>query len=197
MSSTNMPFGFRPAYSPSGIIRPSEFPDAIASGFASNILVGQPVKLVAGFFQPITATTDQIYGVFAGCEGFATLGATTKFSGWSAGQTYVGAGSTSGLRVWVHTDPTLVYEVQATGPAAQTILGSQVVTTNITAGNVTSNPGLSGATVAPTSVGVGVQGQWMVTDVNQGPDNAWGDNFTILQVTNAYPQGRPFVTSIG
>lgn len=193
MSSTNMPFGFRPAYSPSGIIRPSEFPDAIAQSFATQIFIGQPVKLVAGFFQPITASTDQVYGVFAGVEWFATLNSTVKSgsTGWAAGGTYV-AGS---MRVWIHTDPTLIYEVQATGPAAQTILGSQVITTNITAGNV--NIGSSGATVAPTSVGIGVQGQWMVTDVNQGPDNGWGDNFTILQVRNAYPQGQPFVTSIG
>lgn len=193
MSSISAPFGFRPAYSPNGIIRPSEFPDAIAQSFGTQIFIGQPVKLVAGFFQPITATTDQVYGVFAGVEWFANLNSTVKSgsTGWAAAGTYV-PGS---MRVWVHTDIQVIYEVQSTGSCAQTLLGNQMVTTNITAGNV--NVGQSGATLGTASVGAAVQGQWIVTGVNQGPDNGWADNFTILQVRNAFPQGQPFVTSLG
>lgn len=193
MSSTNQPFGFRPAYSPNGIIRPSEFPDAIASGFGTQIYIGQPVKIVGGFFQPITATTDTIVGVFAGVEWFTNNNSYVKSgnTGWIASQTYQ-AGT---MRVWVHDDPSLVFEVQASGSVAATTLYSQVNTTNITGGN--TNTGLAATTVSPTTVGAGVNGQWAIVGVQQAPDNYWADPFTILRVLNARNVLIPMTTSIG
>ena len=44
MSSVSQPFGLRPVYSPSGVVRPTAY--SILTGYASNILQNQPVKIV-------------------------------------------------------------------------------------------------------------------------------------------------------
>ena len=44
MSSTSAPFGLRPAFHPSGLDRAQALANGIVSGYASNILKGQPVK---------------------------------------------------------------------------------------------------------------------------------------------------------
>ena len=43
MSTVSQPFGLRPAYSPSGVVRPTAY--TIASAYGVNILQNQPVKL--------------------------------------------------------------------------------------------------------------------------------------------------------
>jgi len=45
MSSTNAPFGLRPAYHPSGLDRATALADGILSTYSTDILKGQPVKL--------------------------------------------------------------------------------------------------------------------------------------------------------
>lgn len=193
MSSVFAPFGFRPAYSFEGTIRPSEFPDAIVSGFGTQIFVNQPVKLVNGSFQPITAAADKTIGVFMGVEFFQNNNATTKggSTGWPAGQTYQ-AGT---MKVTVMDLSDLVYEVMADGPVLATALYSIVNTTNIAGGNI--NIGQSGASVSRTTVGVGNTGQWLIVGVQQGPDNSWGDPFTVVRVIQANSQVYGSLISIG
>ena len=43
MSATSAPFGMRPSFHPSGLDRAVALADGITSGYASNILKGQPV----------------------------------------------------------------------------------------------------------------------------------------------------------
>ena len=43
MSSTNAPFGMRPAFHPSGLDRASALADGILSTYSTDILKGQPV----------------------------------------------------------------------------------------------------------------------------------------------------------
>ena len=45
MSSTNAPFGLRPAFHPSGLDRAQALANGIASAYNTDILKGQPVKL--------------------------------------------------------------------------------------------------------------------------------------------------------
>ena len=45
MSSTNAPFGMRPAFHPSGLDRAQALADGILSGYTMDILKGQPVKM--------------------------------------------------------------------------------------------------------------------------------------------------------
>ena len=58
MSATSAPFGLRPAFHPSGLDRAQALANGIASGFASDILKGQPVRYIAasGVIEPVTAT---------------------------------------------------------------------------------------------------------------------------------------------
>ena len=66
MSSTSAPFGLRPAYHPSGILRPEV--STIATGYASNIFQFQPIKIVAAGGIEAAAAGDRFCGVFMGVE---------------------------------------------------------------------------------------------------------------------------------
>jgi hypothetical protein len=68
MSNTvNAPFGLRPAYSPSGVIRPTAF--TIASGYASNIFQNQPVRIA-----PSTGGGETEGTIVASAVGAAFIG---------------------------------------------------------------------------------------------------------------------------
>ena len=47
MSSTNAPFGLRPAFHPSGLDRAQALANGITSAYSTNILKGQPVAYSA------------------------------------------------------------------------------------------------------------------------------------------------------
>ena len=68
MSSTNAPFGLRPAFHPSGLDRAQALAGGIASGYGSAILKGQPVKYVTGGTIQPAAAGDAFAGAFAGVE---------------------------------------------------------------------------------------------------------------------------------
>jgi hypothetical protein len=80
MSSTSAPFGLRPAFHPSGLDRAQALANGITSGYASNILKGQPVQYGttanSGTLGTIIAagTTGAIAGAFAGVEFTDTTG---------------------------------------------------------------------------------------------------------------------------
>ena len=68
MSATvNAPFGLRPSYSPSGVIRPTAF--TIASGYASNIFQNQPVRIA-----PSTGGGETEGTIVASAVGAAFIG---------------------------------------------------------------------------------------------------------------------------
>lgn len=191
MSTATAPFGFRPVQNYPGTVRPNETPDGIASAYGTAIYVGQPVLLSSGKLTANTATTDKIFGVFAGVKYLASATSSTFTYGyWPAAATYV-AGTMS---TYYYDDPGQIYEVQANGSVAATALGSQVLGNAFTSGSTTT--GLSQMMVVNTTVGNGVQGQWLIVGVQQAPDNAWGDNYTIVRVKNAYPQVYPSTTSL-
>lgn len=191
MSTTSAPFGFRPVQNYPGTTRPNETPDAIVSGYGTAIYIGQPIKISAGYFQPIAATSDKIYGVFAGVKYLASLTSSAFTYGyWAASSTSV-SGSMS---VYYYDDVNQIYEVQANGSAAYTTLGTQVLGANLTSGSTTT--GLFQGTVVSTTVAGQGQGQWLVVGVQQAADNAWGDNYTILRVKNAYSQVYPSIVSL-
>lgn len=187
MVATSAPFGLRCVYQPSGLARPRTFlTDGIASGFASAILLGQPVLINAnaGTIGPVTATNQDWLGVFDGVEWTDTTGRRRVNNSWIAGTTYI-AGS---CRAYVMEDPDAVYEIQTDGTAAQTLIYNQVNFSNFASGSATT--GLSQATATAAGVGSGVQGQLRVLDRGPQVNNAWGDPFVILRVQNARSQQR-------
>jgi hypothetical protein len=91
------------------------------------------------------------------------------------------------LTAWVWDDPLTVFEIQANGSIAASI-GRQIDFDSGSIGSGSSSTGLSAAMAASTIVSAGTQAQLRIVDVNQAPTNAWGDAFTVLQVTNARHQ---------
>lgn len=184
MSAISAPFGLRPVFHPSGVIRPRALAGGINSGYGSTILANQPVLLsTSGLLNPVTANNVDFVGVFAGVE-YTTTGGTRRVvdNKWIASTTY----DTGSLIAYFYDDPAIVYEIQADGSVAQTALGDQVNVSNFANGSTLT--GLSQATAGATPVGSGSQGQLRVIDKGLGIDNDWGDAFTVLRVQIARHQ---------
>ena len=187
MSSTNAPFGLRPAFHPSGLDRAQALAGGITSGYATQILKGQPVAYSAsnGVIVPITANSTNAAwsGAFAGVQWTDTTGRARVSNYWPANTAY-----TAGTCVaYFYNDNNIVYEIQADGSMAQTTIGNEYLFTNVTNGSSTT--GLSQATLgASTAVGNATQGQMRVVDLAPYVDNAWGDAYTIVRVVNSNSQ---------
>ena len=118
MSTTvNAPFGLRPAYSPSGVIRPTAF--TIASGYGANIFQNQPVRIAPATSGGETEGTivasavgAPFIGAFQGVEFTDSDGRRRVSNKWTASQ--VG----TDVVAYVTLDPTIVYEIQANGSIA-------------------------------------------------------------------------------
>ena len=177
MSTTvNAPFGLRPAYSPSGVIRPTAF--TIANGYAANIFQNQPVRIApttgAGETEGTlvaSAVGAPFIGTFQGVEFTDSDGRRRVSNKWTASQygTDITAYST--------LDPTIVYEVQSDAALVVADIGKQFNLTTIS-GNTTT--GLSsqalGVSTAASNASVRLIG------ITPGPDNAWGDTYVVAQV---------------
>ena len=195
MSATSAPFGLRPAFHPSGLDRAQALAGGITSGYATQILKGQPVAYSPsnGVIVAITANSTNAAwsGAFAGVQWTDTTGRARVSNYWPANTAY-----TAGTCVaYFYNDQNIVYEIQADGSMAQTTIGNEYLFTNVTAGSSTT--GLSQATLgASTAVGNATQGQMRVVDLAPYVDNAWGDSYTIVRVVNSNSQFFGAVTAI-
>jgi len=187
MSATNAPFGLRPAFHPSGLDRAQALAGGITSGYATQILKGQPVAYSPsnGVIVAVTANSTNAAwsGAFAGVQWTDTTGRARVSNYWPANTAY-----TAGTCVaYFYNDNNIVYEIQADGSMAQTTIGNEYLFTNVTNGSSTT--GLSQATLgASTAVGNATQGQMRVVDLAPYVDNAWGDAYTIVRVVNSNSQ---------
>jgi hypothetical protein len=176
MSASSAPFGFRPAYNPSGQIRVRKY--TIASGYNTNIFSGGTVAL-EGTGGTIVAggTTGDLLGVFQGCEYTDASGKPTVSPFWPANTV------ATNITAWVSDDYTTVYEVQAVGSVTQANIGEEA---NTSAASGSTATGLSTTTMAaPNGT---TQSQWRIIGFGQQVDNAPGDAFTIVQVSLAQSQ---------
>lgn len=172
MSSTSAAFGLRPAFSPSGIIRPVAM--TIESGYNANILQFQPVIIsTTGNIQAAGASTPFV-GTFMGVEFTDTDGRRRVSNKWTA------ALSATDIVAYVTTDPAIVYEIQANSSLVITDIGAQADFASVTAGSTTT--GLSAAMLDAAQKTT--SGNEILRIVNLGTeiDNAWGDAYTIVQV---------------
>ena len=172
MSSTSAPFGLRPAYHPSGIIRPTAM--TIETGYNANIYQFQPVKLDADGFVEGAGDSDPIIGTFMGVEFTDTDGRRRVSNKWTAGT------SATDIVAYVTTDPSIVYEIQADSSLVVGDIGTQMDFDSVTAGSTTT--GLSAAMLDVASKTT--SGSALCRVVNLAPEinNAWGDAYTIVQV---------------
>jgi len=187
MSATSTPFGLRPAFHPFGLDRAQALAGGITSGYATQILKGQPVaySASAGVIVPVTANSTNAAwsGAFAGVQWTDTTGRARVSNYWPANTAYTAGTCTA----YFYNDNNIVYEIQADGSMAQTTIGNEYLFTNVTNGSSTT--GLSQATLgASTAVGNATQGQMRVVDLAPYVDNAWGDSYTIVRVVNSNSQ---------
>lgn len=190
MSATNAPFGLRPAFHPSGLDRAQALAGGIASGYSTDILKGQPVKLNTSGNIVVAAAGDSFQGAFAGVEWTDTTGRRRVSNYWPASTAYV-AGS---CVAYFYNDPNIVYEIQADGSLAQTAVGDQADLSNTTAGSTTT--GLSQCTLSTTLAGAGNTAQMRIVDLAPYADNAWGDAYTVVRVTINKSQYQATVVAI-
>ena len=187
MSATSASFGLRPAFHPSGLDRAQALAGGITSGYATQILKGQPVaySASAGVIVPVTANSTNAAwsGAFAGVQWTDTTGRARVSNYWPANTAYTAGTCTA----YFYNDNNIVYEIQADASMAQTTIGNEYLFTNVTNGSSTT--GLSQATLgASTAVGNATQGQMRVVDLAPYVDNAWGDSYTIVRVVNSNSQ---------
>jgi len=195
MSAISAPFGLRPAFHPSGLDRAQALAGGITSGYATQILKGQPVAYSpsAGVIVPVTASSTNAAwsGAFAGVQWTDTTGRARVSNYWPANTAYTAGTCTA----YFYNDQNIVYEIQADGPMAQTTIGNEYLFTNVTNGSSTT--GLSQANLgASTAVGNNSQGQMRVVDLAPYVDNAWGDSYTIVRVVNSNSQFFGAITAI-
>ncbi len=172
MSTVSQPFGLRPAYSPSGVVRPTAY--AIASGYGTNILQNQPVKIGTDGNIQAAAIGDRFIGTFQGVEFTDTDGRRRVSNKWTASL------AATDIIAYVTLDPTIVYEIQGSASIAVTDIGKQADFTAITAGSTVT--GLSALMLDVATLTDTGNASMRIIDVAPGPDNAFGDNFTVVQV---------------
>lgn len=178
MSTTSQPFGLRPAFSPSGVVRPTAY--SIATGYSANILQNQPVKIGTNGTIEAAAIGDRFIGTFQGVEFTDSDGRRRVSNKWTAST------AATDIVAYVTLDPTIVYEIQANGSIAVTDIGKQADYTTITAGStVTGLSALMLDTATLTDTG---NAALRIIGLSPGPDNAFGDNFTIVEVQVAEHQ---------
>lgn len=202
MASVSSPYGLQPISDQTGIARTLRIPLGIASGLASNILKYQAVKLIkptatgnAGTLTPITATTDQIFGVFMGVEYTPTGGRPAVSPFWASGTVY-DSGYDMFAYVWPAWIPGTRFLIQADGTVPQTNLGGGFNLSNFANGSTVI--GQSTCTANHTVVASGSQAQLALVEFNPGINDSIGDAFTDLIVSVAYPQVvSGFQTSVG
>lgn len=178
MSTTSQPFGLRPAFSPSGVVRPTAY--SIASGYAANILQNQPVKIGTDGTVQAAAIGDRFIGTFQGVEFTDSDGRRRVSNKWTAST------AASDIVAYVTLDPTLVYEIQANGSIAVTDIGKQADFTTITAGSTVT--GLSALMLDTATLTDSGNASLRIIGLSPGPDNAFGDNYTIVEVQVAEHQ---------
>jgi hypothetical protein len=186
MSATYTPFGLKPVYHPSGIIRSLNYTGAYdaAAVFYSGTPVSFDEATTAGTSTLVVASNTptagmRLAGVFGGVEYTDASGRRTV-SKWFG----PALGTATDVVMWIFMDPEIVYEIQANGSIANTKVGQEFNFTAVTSGQIIGNGGLGTSTAGlnPADVAVGTQAQVQVTGLGREINNAWGDTATVVQV---------------
>lgn len=170
MSSTSAPFGLRPAFHPSGLIRPVA--GVIITGYATNIYQGAPVKIGTSGGIELGAAGDRIVGAFQGVEYTDSEGRRRVSNRW------VASTAATDIIAYFTRDPQIVYEIQANAALAQADVGEQFDWDTATGGNSTTGLSSVALDVASSAANAGLQ----ILGPAPGPDNALTDTYPIVQV---------------
>ncbi len=169
MSSIASPFGLKPAFHPSGIIRQSH--STIASGFGTSIFQYSPIHVAADGTIEDAAAGEEAIGVFMGVEFTRTDGRRAVANNWEANTV------ATEIVAYYTEDQLIVYEIQADGSIAQLRIGEQMDWSAL-GGNATTGLSNQSLDIASSAANAGLR----IIGVNPAPDNIIGDAFTIVQV---------------
>lgn len=125
MANPNNPFGFIPVKHLNGGDCTQTQTMRLASGYATSIYTGDPVKLVSGKIERCGAT-DTPEGIFVGCHYADANGEVQYENTWSA-DTVTKGGVDAKARVI--TDKQVVYKAQFTGTPSVSSIGSSFTIT--------------------------------------------------------------------
>ena len=199
MSATSAPFGFRPSFHNSGQIRPKAY--TIASTYAANIFMGDPVKLIDdGTIQLATSdgsrtgTVDGVLclGILAGVEYTDAQGKPTVSNFWPTGTT------ATNIVAYVFDDPETLFDVQYANPGTpgtttvQTAVGEECDWTPTAAGGSTST-GLSSTSLTVIQA---TSGQFQITGFHLFPNDSLTDAYLTATVRINEHQYKAAVNSI-
>lgn len=186
MSNVNAPRGFKLARDAGG--RP--FNGAtnqyhLASGYGTNIFVGDAVKLVSGKIQKAGAS-DEIIGVFAGvmAPSAATPALNPFLNYWPASYATLGGNDAVAL---VYDDPDLIFEAQFTNSTSVPAVADIGSYFDLIDNGGSTSSGLSGEGIDYTTKNSSSSGLvWVFVDFVQRPNN---------DTTSAYSRGlfRPIL----
>ena len=209
MATTFKPFGLKPAYHPNGLDRAVAFVGT--NSFLGADTFNAPYSLSAGQafyqYQPVSVngsnqltiaatsatggSAGTLYGVFDGVE-FTDSQGRRSVAKWIS---KAALDASTQIIFWIFQDPALVYEAQVEGSADTDSIGQQYdfsATSGYTTADGTSigvgGAGFSKTALAASPVGTGTQGQVRVVGLGRevaypaGETNAWGDDYTIVQV---------------
>lgn len=168
MSSTSAPFGLRPVYSPSGVVRPTAY--SVDPTYATTIYQNQPVKLVDGNLEA-AGVGDRFIGTFQGVEWTDSDGRYRVSNKWSA------QSGASNITAYATLDPSIVYEIQSNATMDATTIGGQY---DFTAASGNATTGLSSQMLDVSSIANNAS--FRVIGITPSATNAWGDNYVIVQV---------------
>lgn len=171
------PFGLRPSFHPSGVIRPSI--GTITSATAVNVFSQQPVRIdpATGDILPAAAGAGTtLVGVMQGVEFTNAQGRRTVSNFWPTG-TVALAGDPDTILYYTQ-DPTIIYEIQANGQVPRTSLGAMA---SYTAAAGSLGTGLSTQTLDVATMADAAD-QLQIIGLTKGVDNDWNDPFTMVQV---------------
>ena len=143
MSATYTPFGLKPVYHPSGIIRSLNYTGAYST--SAVFYSGTPVSLdeatTAGTSTLVVASNTptanmRLAGVFAGVEYTDSSGRRTV-SKWFG----PALGTATDVVMWIFMDPEIVYEIQANAAIANTKVGQEFNFLTPSTGQIIGNGG--------------------------------------------------------
>jgi len=186
MSATYAPFGLKPVYHPSGLVRSLNYTGAYdtAAVFYSGTPVALDEATTAGTSTLVVASNTptanmRLAGVFGGVEYTDASGRRTV-SKWFGPD----LGTATNVVMWIFMDPEIIYEVQANGSLTNIVIGQEFNFTAVSSGQIIGNGGLGTSTAAlsTTAVATGTQAQMQVVNLGRAIDNAWGDAYTVVQV---------------
>jgi hypothetical protein len=141
------------------------------------------IDSATGDIRPATAgAANPLIGVMQGVEYTNAQGRRTVSNWWPTGT--VALANDPGTVVYYTQDPWITYEIQANGVVARTSLG---LIGSFTAQSGDTGTGLSTVTLDTATI-LAAQDQLQIVGITKGPDNDWGDAFTIVQVQIARHQ---------